>query len=345
MSNQIVTKFTYWDSSKSSRGGYAGYIGLREGVEINNQADVRHGLFSAYDTKVSKDKVIQELNEYDGNVYGLIISLRRNDAEATGFQSIEEWQNLVCANIDILAKISHIPVSRLKWYAAFHDERHHPHIHLLFHSSRPREGHVSTIGINEFRNAIDEYVGKFSVAVVQDEGASLTMEEAWNEVERVHNLLESGTQSFDEDIEKDFEELAKILQNSNQKYYVNVSKKAQNLIDRIYEKVSENPIVRDMYGLLLRQRKNEKQKYRKSFDDDILLYANREFKSIKNDIIQIVKNGRLKEKSTALIQHLYNVILSKIRLKNTERREQVKQNVKAKIDMKYKNKGDFNSGI
>ena len=343
--SQVVTKFTYWDSSKSSRGGYAGYIGLREGVELNDQDGVRHGLFSDYDTKISKEKVIKELDEYDGNVYGLIISLRRDDAESTGFQSIEEWRNLVCANIDMLSKISHIPVSRLKWYAAFHDERHHPHIHLLFHSSRPREGHISTIGINEFRKAVNEYVGQYNVEVVQDEDSALTMEETWDEVERIHNILESGSCSFDEDIEKDFEELALILQNSNQKYYVNVSKKAQAVIDKIYEKVADNPIVKDMYSLLTRQRKNEKRKYRKSFDEDIPIYKSREFRSLKNDIIQIVKNNRLKEKSTALIQHIYNVILSKIKLKNTERKEHIKQNVKTKIDSKYKNKGDFNNGI
>ena len=69
-----------------------GYIGTREGVELLPAGYMEymaerprsHGLFGDEDN-VDMDAAMKELNEYPGNIWTHIISLKREDAERLGY--------------------------------------------------------------------------------------------------------------------------------------------------------------------------------------------------------------------------------------------------------------------
>lgn len=118
---------------------YADYIGTRPGAERFGS----HGLFTDDDVQVKLKEVSQELNAHQGNVWTLIISLRREDAERLGFNTGIRWRNMLRTQTQSLADSLKIPMDHLKWYAAFHNESHHPHIHLLAYSTVEKEGFLT----------------------------------------------------------------------------------------------------------------------------------------------------------------------------------------------------------
>ena len=81
------------------RGGYAEYIATREGVELLRGGMVNYiglrkgscGLFSDEGVTVDLAKVSQEIDNHPGNVWALIFSLKREDAERLGYNSAAQW--------------------------------------------------------------------------------------------------------------------------------------------------------------------------------------------------------------------------------------------------------------
>ena len=153
---QLITKFGYLKDNKTrSRGGYAKYIATREGVEspgvegymkymaLRPRAERTgsHGLFTTAGEPVVLSQVAKELDTHRGPVWTLILSLRREDAQRLGFDSAARWRDLLRSQAGVLAQGLKIAPSHLKWYAAFHNEGHHPHVHLIAYSTKPGEGY------------------------------------------------------------------------------------------------------------------------------------------------------------------------------------------------------------
>lgn len=153
-------------------GGHASnnvkYIATREGVDksinfnINGQHKknnieyiatrpravrvANHGLFGNED-EVNLNKVKTEVANHTGNIWQGIISLRREDAERTGYDNPIAWRTLLRSKQLELAKNLKIPVENFRWYAAFHDEKHHPHVHIVMYSANPGREYLSKKGI------------------------------------------------------------------------------------------------------------------------------------------------------------------------------------------------------
>ena len=105
---------------------YMKYIATRPRVERHGE----HGLFSNAPS-VSLDAALKELDEHNGNVYTFIYSLRREDAACLGYDNADAWRTLIRGKQVELATAMNIPPDKLRWYAAFHDEGYHPHVHML----------------------------------------------------------------------------------------------------------------------------------------------------------------------------------------------------------------------
>ena len=106
--------------------GYMKYIATRPRAERLGS----HGLFGDKDG-VELDKAMAELESYTGNVWTHIISLKREDAVRLGYDSAESWRKLLLAHQTELAQAMKISPQNFRWRAAFHDEKHHPHIHMM----------------------------------------------------------------------------------------------------------------------------------------------------------------------------------------------------------------------
>ena len=142
--------------SKKRAGRYMKYIATRDGVEILNEnaegiymryiatrpraeKHEGHGLFGA-EPHVDLEQAMQELKAHDGNVWTIIYSLRREDAARLGYDNAESWRLALLAHQNDFAETMQIPLEHLHWYAAFHDESEHPHIHMMLWSSDPKYG-------------------------------------------------------------------------------------------------------------------------------------------------------------------------------------------------------------
>lgn len=129
------------------RGRYMKYMATRPRAERHGG----HGLFSSA-ASVSLDAALKELEAQGGNVWTFIYSLRREDAARLGYDRAEAWRTLLRGKQVELATAMHIPSDKLRWYAAFHDEGHHPHIHMMVWSDDPKQGYLSKEGIAQMRS-------------------------------------------------------------------------------------------------------------------------------------------------------------------------------------------------
>ena len=129
--------------------GYLKYIATRPRVEKRGD----HGLFS--DTQdVSLQDMMAEVAEHHGPVWTVILSLRREDASALGYDSAENWRTLLLQHRTRLAQAMKIPVDDFRWCAAFHDEGYHPHVHMMVWSADEKHGYLNKTGITAMRSAL-----------------------------------------------------------------------------------------------------------------------------------------------------------------------------------------------
>ena len=137
--------------------GYMQYIATRPRVQKRGT----HGLFSSA-TAVDLASAISELEAHEGNVWTIIYSLRREDAARLEYDNADAWRTLLMENAPTLAKSMKISLENFHWYAAFHDEGHHPHIHMMVWSDDPKEGFLTKDGIAAMRS-------KLTNAIFRDE--------------------------------------------------------------------------------------------------------------------------------------------------------------------------------
>ena len=59
------------------------------------------------------------------------------DAARLGYDNAASWRALLRSKQADFREAMQIPPSQLRWYAAFHDEGEHPHIHMMLWSDDP----------------------------------------------------------------------------------------------------------------------------------------------------------------------------------------------------------------
>ena len=141
-----------WDRVQGME-GYAKYIALRPRAERLGE----HGLFGDNDA-VDLAAVADELDHYTGNVWTHIISLHREDAERLGYDHAEAWRTLLRTHRNDIAAAMKIPPEDFRWYAAFHDEGNHPHVHMMAWSVKPNQAYLSKDGIQQIKSTLTNQI-------------------------------------------------------------------------------------------------------------------------------------------------------------------------------------------
>ena len=141
-----------WDKVQSME-GYAKYIALRPRAERLGE----HGLFGDNDA-VDLAAVADELDHYTGNVWTHIISLHREDAERLGYDHADTWRTLLRTHRNDIAAAMKIPPEDFRWYAAFHDEGNHPHVHMMAWSVNPNQAYLSKDGIQQIKSTLTNQI-------------------------------------------------------------------------------------------------------------------------------------------------------------------------------------------
>ena len=131
---------------KTPKGNYAhiGYIATRPGA-VKNEG-MRHGLFGKLEPGVVKEfdtwqeaaRLVRELSYRRVNMYRGIISFSPETAAELGLSDHKAWEDYIDRHILTLAKFNGIRVQDLQWVAAHHNEKGHPHIHVVFWNKHQR---------------------------------------------------------------------------------------------------------------------------------------------------------------------------------------------------------------
>ena len=288
------------------------YIATRDGVELlDENADSiymryiatrpraekhgGHGLLGAEDG-VDLEKAMQEIQAHDGNVWTIIYSLRREDAARLGYDNAASWRALLRSKQADFAEAMQIPPSQLRWYAAFHDEGDHPHIHMMLWSDDPKYGFLRKDKLLHLQSALTNmiYADELKEVYVQKDIAYKDVTEAAREtMRRIVDQLES-VENPPESIRQKLMELALELRTVNgKKQYDYLKKPLKDKVDSIVEELEKLPQVAAYYAVWNDLRDTLEGYYKSKPRQHNPLSQQKEFRAIKNAIIQEAERLRL----------------------------------------------------
>ena len=291
----------------SGGGHYAEYIASRDGVELMEptagggyleyiaERPRSHGLFSA-DGAADLEQTMEEIHAHAGPVWTFIYSLKREDAARLGYETGENWRRLLLAHQTELATAMKIPPSSFRWCAAFHNEKHHPHIHMMAWSADPKQGYLTEKGIEQMRSQL-------SNDIFQDELLSLYQEKdlsyqqvrdaAMEVMGRLIREMKSGLCDSPV-IAGQMETLAGMLAEvKGKKVYGYLKKPVKAQVDTIVDELARLPEVAECYEHWNRLRDELERYYKDTPREHKPLSQQQEFKAIKNMIIREAEELRL----------------------------------------------------
>ena len=203
-------------------------------------------------------------------------------------------------NLDRVAKMARamkIPVEDFRWYAAFHDEGHHPHIHMVCYSTDGKSGYLSKAGIAEIKSGLAKTIFRQELAEIykkQTQRRDSLAEDAGDVLKNLIGQMQSGTLE-NEYIAQLMLQLAQKLKNtSGKKQYGYLKAPLKNIVDEIVDQLAKDPRIVEAYGLWYELREDVLRTYRDDLPERLPLSRQKEFKKIKNLVIQeAVKLGDL----------------------------------------------------
>lgn len=272
-----------------NRQNFVGYMAMRPGVEKRGS----HGLFNEKDEPIILNQAANEIAEHKGNVWSHVVSLRREDAVRLGYDNSDAWRELVKRHISDIAKAQNIPLCNLKWYAAYHDTTHHPHIHLLVYSTNPKQGFLTKAGIDKIRSA-------FANDIFHDDLQSIYQEQtvsrdelkavSKNEFESIVNIIASNDHT-DPQLEELIRKLYIQLQNvKSKKVYGYLPKEIKETVNKIFSELAKDENIRQLYDKWCSLERLKYKTYTLKETELPELSANKVFQPLRNMIIRTVLN-------------------------------------------------------
>ena len=269
----------------SGRKAYADYIATRPRAERFGS----HGLFTDDGVQVQLSKVTEELDKHKGNIWTAIISIRREDAQRLGFNTGARWRDMLRTQTEALAKNLKIPIQNLRWYAAFHNESYHPHVHLIAYSTVENEGYLTQKGVENLRSSFAKDIFQQDLLCIyerQTEHRDKLRAEARDIVEDLVSKINSEIY-ISASIQNKLLELAdRLSKTKGKKVYGYLKPDVKALVDSIVEELASDDRIKKLYDLWYEQKENTIRTYTDEMPQRIPLVDNKEFKSIKNAIIK-----------------------------------------------------------
>ena len=275
-----------------SENGYLKYIATRPGAEKHGA----HGLFGRQEN-TNLTAAMHDLTAHDGNVWTIIYSLHREDAERLGYNNAAAWRKLLISQQNKFSEAFHIPASALHWYAAYHDADTHPHIHMMVWSDDPKEGFLTKDGIAAMRSKLTNAIFRDEMQQIyerKDVAYSDLVEAAQNAMREMISRMQH--QICDSPIIADnMRQLVQALETTTgKKQYGYLKKPLKQLVDTIVDALAELPEVSECYEVWNQIHEELNECYGHSTPwERIPLSQRKEFRKIKNDIIREAENIRL----------------------------------------------------
>ena len=248
-----------------------------------------HGLFNGSNEPLTLSKIQNEVAHHPGTVWLPVISLKREDAARLGFDNAENWKSFLSSFSVEMAKAMKIPLDQFRWYAAFHDQSHHPHIHMICYSADGKSGYLTEHGIEQIKSGLAKEIFRNDLTEVyarQTQRRDSLNQDTQKILRQLIQQMQDGTLS-NERIEQLVLELAKQLKNtSGKKQYGYLKPSVKSLVDEIVDELERDERVAAAYNLWYEMREEVLRTYKDDLPERIPLSRQKEFKRIKNIVIQ-----------------------------------------------------------
>ena len=297
------------NGTKKKLSNYVKYIATRPGV-VNNRENYigylanrpgavkfgAHGLFSQEDTPIDLNAVTKEVANHGGNVWTHVVSLRREDAQRMGYDTLTAWRELVKRQIPNIAKQSKIDLKNLRWYAAFHDKETNPHVHIVAYSVNPREGFLTKHGIEKIRSgfANDIYRDELHHLYAQQTDARNQLKKLSTDLMRKLSEQMTANRSPDAELVQLVIRLHQQLSNTKEKkVYGYLKPDVKKTVDEVFARLAQNVDIQQMYKLWCEMEQAKHDVYSSAKVQFPDLVDNLQFKSVKNMIVKTVTSMQL----------------------------------------------------
>lgn len=247
-----------------------------------------HGLFTGEEDSLVLAQIAEAVSTHPGNVWLPIISLRREDAARLGYDKADEWKALLSKYAMEMAQAMKIPWADFRWYAAFHDEGHHPHVHMVCYSVDPSKGFLTKQGITQIKSGLAKEIFRQELTELYQKQTQRRNElnvDAQTVLNEVINQMQSGTVQ-----NKHIEELLQYLADrlrflSGKKQYGYLKADLKAVVDEVVDELAKDPRVAAAYNLWYELREDVLRTYKDNLPERLPLSGQKEFKRIKNLVI------------------------------------------------------------
>lgn len=268
---------------------YVNYIAERPRVEKLSS----HGLFTDEGIPFVLSDVAKEVSESESNIWTHIISLRREDVERLGYNSADAWMNLIRSNRNMIARNMKIAPENFRWYAAFHNESHHPHIHMMAYSIDPSEAYLTKNGIREIKATLAKEIFRqdlISVYEKQTEHRDTLKANSREVIAEIIAKINEGVYDNPKLEEMLFRLSDRLSKTGGKKVYGYLKADVKAIIDSIVDELAADERISALYNLWYEQRESVIKTYTDELPERVPLSRNKEFKSVKNAVIQEAMN-------------------------------------------------------
>lgn len=320
------------------------YYAERPGVEKFGA----HGLFSQTDDKIDLDALAEKVSSHKGIIWTHIISLRREDAERLRYNNASQWRDLIRSNVAEIADAHNIDLSNLRWYAAFHDKDHHPHVHLMVFANDAKQGWITKSNIDKMRSLFGNEIFR---------GEQYRLFEMQTQYrERVKNRFKELIDHYEQnefnptpELNVLFLKLAEQLKTvKGKKVYGYLPKEVKQMVDEIVSVLAKDKNIAELYKKWNEINREKLSLYHEKETPDIPLEDNKEFRSIKNVIIrsavefgqsQAVQNQNTGFVFAGIVKAILRAISASYLARDNKLKGQVDSKLKSKIAQKKQAQG------
>lgn len=264
---------------------YVSYIASRPRAQRTGD----HALFTASDDPLVLTRIADEVAHHPGNVWLPIISLRREDAARLGYDSAEKWKQLMTGYAMEMAEAMKIPWEQFRWYAAFHDEAHHPHLHMVCYSADGKSGFLTKDGIARIKSGLAKEIFQQELHELyqrQTQRRDTLTQEAGAVMAELIRQMQTGALDSPR-MEQLMVHLAGKLKNlPGKKQYGYLQASLRSVVDEIVDELAKDSRVAAAYDLWYELREEVLRTYRDDLPERLPLSQQKEFKRIKNLVIE-----------------------------------------------------------
>lgn len=268
----------------AGRENYVRYISDRPRVQRLGS----HGLFTGTDNPVVLSQVAEEVEHHPGNIWTPILSLKREDAFRLGYDSAQRWKELLTSHAPEIAEMMKIPLNDFRWYAAFHDEGSHPHVHMICYSADGKSGFLTKEGLEQIRSMLARNIFEQDMISIYKEQTHRRNELGSTVRETLEQLIvqiQSGT-AENPKLGQLMEQLSERLQHTTGKMkYGYLPPAVKTQVDDIIEELAKDPRVEKAYAIWYDMREEVLRSYKDSMPPRVPLSQQKEFRSIKNIVV------------------------------------------------------------